>query len=96
MVGAGREGIRWEKVGNEASHGEALIEHNEVHGNGAIESRAGIAARDSQDALIQENFFVAKSDFGTSYPKNSAGAIRASDSGRSDRPNLFNIDTKSF
>jgi Right handed beta helix region len=82
VVDNGREGIRWERVGSEANHGEALIENNEVYGNGRLETRAGISARDAQDALIRQNYFW----------NNSGGAIRASDSGRTDRPNLLNID----
>src|SRR5215208_2917263 len=60
VVNNGREGIRFEKVGDtggasEASAGEALIEYNEVHGNGWESTRAGIGARDSQHALIRNN-----------------------------------------
>jgi hypothetical protein len=82
VVNNGREGIRWERVGSEANHGEAVIQNNEVYGNGSLETRAGIGARDAQDALITQNTFG----------NNSGGAIRASDSGRTDRPNLLNID----
>jgi len=92
VVNAGREGIRWEKVGAESSAGETLIEHNEVHGNGKLETCSGIGARDVQKALIRENVFGAKTIASVAYSKNGWGAIRASDSGRSDRPDLFNVD----
>jgi hypothetical protein len=96
VVNNGREGIRYEKVGDtggasEASAGEALIENNEVHGNGWESTRAGIGARDSQHALIRNNVFGATTIAGVSYGKNVGGAIRASDSGRSDRPDLLDI-----
>ena len=92
VVNAGREGIRWEKVGAESSAGEALIEHYEVHGNGKLETRSGIGARDAQNALIRENVFGAKSDRKCRLLQERWGTIRASDSGRSDRPDLFNFD----
>jgi hypothetical protein len=92
VVNNGREGIRFERVGDEANHGEAWIANNEVHGNGRLENRAGIGARDSQDALITQNTFGPKTINAISYGNNSGGAVRASDSGRTDRPNLLNID----
>jgi hypothetical protein len=92
VVNNGREGIRWERVGSDTGSGEALIERNEVHGNGHLDARYGIGARDAANAVIQNNVFGAKTIAGIAYPKNNLGAIRASDSGRSDRPNLFNID----
>jgi hypothetical protein len=92
VVDNNQEGIRWEKVGDDAAHGEALIEDNEVHGNGRLNNRIGIHARDAQDALIRGNTFGSKTIAGVSYASNSGGAIRASDSGRSDRPDLANIE----
>ena len=92
LVNAGREGIRWEKVGAESSASEALIEHNEVHGKGKLETSSGIGARDAQNALIRESVFGAKTIASVAYSKNAGGVIRASNSGRSDRPDLFNID----
>ena len=41
----GRDGVRWEKVGDEATHGEALVYLNEIHGNGVYERRAGVGVR---------------------------------------------------
>ena len=83
VVNNGRAGIRWEKVGDVADAGEALIENNEVHGNSPDAVRGGISVRDAQNATIQNNQF-----------DNNARdvAIIASDSGRSSRPNLLNID----
>lgn len=84
VVGSGRAGIRWEEV----SLGEALIEGNRVHGNSKNEIRGGISVRDAKDATIRNNTFGA----GLGYPKNGKGiAIRADDSGRSDRPDTKNI-----
>jgi hypothetical protein len=80
-----RAGIRFELVGDVSSAGEALIENNEVHGNSPDESRGGISVRDAQNATIQNNRF--------GDPPNARNvATIASDSGRSDRPNLSNID----
>jgi hypothetical protein len=74
----GKDGIRWEfDEPGVANPGEALIEHNEVHGN----NRTGVQARDAGQALIRDNIFGGN---GT--------AVRASDSGRSDRFNLTDID----
>jgi hypothetical protein len=92
VVDSGRSGIRWENVGG-ATGGEARIEYNEVHGNSYAASRGGISALDAKDALIQNNRFGAVTIADVSYRQNANRiAITASDSGRSDRPNLFNID----
>ena len=90
VVNNGRAGIRWERIGRvrcgtdcDPNSGQAIIENNELHGNGKDTTRGAIDIRDAQDALVQNNYFGA----------NSGGlAIRATDSGRSDRPDLFNID----
>jgi len=83
VVNNGRAGIRFERVGDKSTAGEALIEYNEVYANSLDEKRSGISVRDAQDATIRNNTF-----------DNNARnvAIIASDSGRSSRPNLFNID----
>jgi hypothetical protein len=82
VVDNGRAGIRFENVGG-SNAGEALIENNEVYHNSLDEKRSGISVRDAQNATIQNNQF-----------DNNARdvAIIASDSGRSSRPNLLNID----
>jgi hypothetical protein len=93
IVNNDRAGIRFERVGDVADAGEALIENNEVHGNSLERSRSGIDIRDAQDALVRNNAFGAKSIADVAYLPNASGvAIRATDSGRSDRPDLFNVD----
>jgi hypothetical protein len=93
VVNNGRAGIRWERVGDVADAGEALIENNEVHGNSPDAVRGGISVRDAQNATIQNNRFGAVTIAGVAYPPNSSKvAIIASDSGRADRPDLLNID----
>jgi hypothetical protein len=92
VVNNGRAGIRWEKVGGTAA-GEALIQRNEIHGNSYDARRGGISMRDAENATIQNNKFGAVTIAGVSYPRNADGiAITATDSGRANRPNLFNID----
>ena len=92
VVNNDRAGIRWENVGG-ANAGEALIENNEVHGNSPDERRGGISVRDAENAYITNNRFGDVTIGGVQYPPNArAVAIIASDSGRSDRPNLWNID----
>ena len=92
VVNNGRAGIRWENVGG-TNAGEALIQKNEVHGNSPDEKRGGISVRDAQDAEILNNRFGEVTIGGVRYSPNArAVAIIASDSGRSDRPNLWNID----
>ena len=88
VVDNGRAGIRWERIGDfggasQANSGEAIIENNELYGNGKDATRGAIDIRDAQDALVRNNYF--RSNWG-------GIAIRASDSGRSDRPDLDNID----
>jgi LPXTG-motif cell wall-anchored protein len=93
VVNNGRAGIRFERVGEVADAGEALIENNAVHGNSPDAVRGGISVRDAQNATIQNNRFGAATIAGVAYPPNSGNvAIVASDSGRTDRPDLFNID----
>jgi hypothetical protein len=92
VVNNGRSGIRFEEVGGVFTAGEALIENNEVHDNSLDADRGGISVRDAQDATIQNNRFGAATIGGVAYLPNSRDvAITASDSGRSDRPNLSNI-----
>jgi hypothetical protein len=89
VVNAGRGGIRWEGV----SLGEALIEDNEIHGNSYDASRGGVSIRDAKDTLVTNNTFGPATIAGESYRGNANRvAIIASDSGRSSRPNLSNID----
>ena len=93
IVNNGRAGVRFERVGDVTDAGEALIENNEVHGNSLELSRGAIDIRDAQDALVRNNVFGAKSITDVSYLPNASGvAIRATDSGRADRPDLWNVD----
>jgi hypothetical protein len=93
LVNNGRAGVRFEQVGDVADAGEALIENNEVHGNSKDALRGGVAIHDAQDALVQNNVFGAATIADVGYLPNSEGvAIRATDSGRSDRPDLWNVD----
>jgi hypothetical protein len=93
VVNNGRAGIRFERVGDVADAGEALIENNEVHQNSLELSRGGIDIRDAQDALVRNNVFGATTIDEVAYLPNASGvAIRATDSGRSDRPDLWNVD----
>jgi hypothetical protein len=92
VVNSGRAGIRWENVGGTAA-GEALIQRNEIHGNSYDAKRGGISMRDAENATIQNNHFGAVTIAGVSYPRNADEvAIMATDSGKANRPNLFNID----
>src|SRR5215203_5464397 len=57
VVNNGRAGIRFERVGDKSTAGEALIEYNEVYANSLDEKRSGISVRDAQDATIRNNTF---------------------------------------
>jgi Right handed beta helix region len=93
VVDNGRAGIRYENVGDVADAGEALIENNDVHGNSFGEVRGGVSIHDAQNALVRGNVFGATTIAGVAYPPDAGGvAIRATDSGRSDRPDLWNAD----
>jgi hypothetical protein len=93
VVDNGRAGIRFERVGEVADAGEALIENNEVHGNSTDAVRGGVSIHDAQNALVRNNVFGAATIADVVYLPNSEGvAIRATDSGRLDRPDLFNVD----
>jgi len=89
VVNSGRAGIRYEN-----SSSEALFENNEIHGNGKTEWRGGIDIRDSQDAWVgPNNNFGRATVAGVDYPPNGNRiGVRATDSGRSDRVNLSNVD----
>jgi hypothetical protein len=93
IVNNGRAGIRFEQVGDVADAGEALIENNEVHGNSTGAVRGGVSLHDAQNALVRNNVFGATIIADVTYLPNTEGvAIRATDSGRSDRPDLSNVD----
>jgi hypothetical protein len=93
VVNNGRAGIRFERVGDVADAGEALLENNEVRGNSAGAVHGGVSIHDAQNALVRNNVFGATTIADVAYLPNSEGvAIRATDSGRSDRPDLWNVD----
>jgi hypothetical protein len=89
VVNSGRAGIRYENSPN-----EALFENNEIHGNGKTERRGGIDIRDSQNAWVGpgNNFGPATIAVVTYLANGNRIGVRATDSGRSDRVNLSNVD----
>jgi len=88
VVNNDRAGIRYENSPN-----QAVFYNNEVHGNGSSANRGGIDIRDSQNATVRSNVFGPATIAGVSYPGNAERiGIRATDSGRSDRVNLENVD----
>ena len=93
VVNNGRAGIRFENVGDVVDAGEALIQKNEVHGNSVVAVRGCVSIHDAQNAEVRNNVFGATTFTDVGYLPNSEGvAIRATDSGRSDRPDLWNVD----
>jgi len=71
----------------------ALIENSYILGN----DDAGIIARDAQNVNIRNNVFGGVTLAGKTYPHNKPTkinglAVTASDSGRSDRTDLWNVD----
>ncbi len=88
VVNSNRAGIRYENSPN-----QALFANNELHGNGKTERRGGIDIRDSQNATVINNNLGPATIAEVSYPANGDRiGIRATDSGRSDRVNLSNVD----
>jgi hypothetical protein len=86
VVNNGRAGIRYENSTN-----AALIEYNEVHGNSYAAKRGGVSVHDAQDAQVRNNVFGPATIANVSYRANAVAAVRATDSGKSNRPNLSNI-----
>jgi hypothetical protein len=85
VMNNGRAGIRYERVGMESSHGEAMIYDNTVRGNGTQELRGGVDIRDASDAEVFRNVFG----------ENGGNlGVRTTDSGRSSRPDLKNITVR--
>lgn len=91
VVDNGRDGVRYEKVDDRPNSGEALIENNEIHGNGTTEQRAGVGIRDASNVTVRGNDFGKKTIAGVTYGKNFL-AVRVSGSHREDRPDLFNVN----
>lgn len=100
IVNNGRWGVRYEyspilKSGEHASHTTALVENNEIHGNG-YKRRSGFGGasqHDAQNATFRNNVFGPKTIAGVSYRANAGRlAIRFSDSGHRSRTDLWNGD----
>jgi hypothetical protein len=90
IVDNARAGIRYEN-----SPTEAVLEDNEIHGNGTAEKRGGIDIRDSQNALVRANAFGPATIGGVSYGANGDRiGVRTTDSGRTDRVDLSNVDVE--
>jgi hypothetical protein len=98
VINNARAGIRYEN-----SPSTAWFEKNEVHANGSKATRGGIDIRDSQNATVKSNVFgratfrfisqETNNPVTVTYPPNNdLIGIRATDSGRSDRVNLSNVD----
>jgi len=98
LVNNGRAGVRFEETADsgqdsQPNAGEALIENNEVHGNGTNSVRGGVSVHDAQHPLVRNNRFGAVTLAGVSYPSNvSSIAVRVTDSGRSDRPDTADVN----
>jgi len=99
LVNNGRWGVRYEyspivSSGVHSSQPTALIESNEIHGNGFKGSAYGGASMwDSQNATFRNNFFGPKTIAGVSYAaNNSRRAILFGDSGKASRTDLWNGD----
>jgi hypothetical protein len=100
VVNNGRWGVRMEfaprvKSGVHASQPTALVENNEIHGNGYEGPFGGVSMWDAQNTTFRNNVFGPKSIAGLSYRANNNatyGAILFRDSGRADRTDLWNGD----
>lgn len=69
----------------------ALVEHNAVHGNGALDNRHGISMHDAQNGTFRNNRFGAATIAGVSYQRNHGAAIGFTwEHKRSDRTDLWN------
>jgi hypothetical protein len=87
LVDNARAGVRYEH-----SATSALIENNEIHGNSYAANRGGVSIRDAQNATIRNNVFGPATIAGVNYRANDVAAIRATDSGRTDRRNLRKVE----
>jgi hypothetical protein len=101
LVNNGRWGARYENspkglaTGVHRTQPTALIEDNEVHGNGYAggSTLGGVSMYDAQNTTFRNNFFGAKTINGVSYRVNiNRRAIVFVDSGRATRTDLWNGD----
>lgn len=101
IVNNGRWGVRYEyspivQSGVHKSNPTALIEDNEIHGNGYGPGEygyGGASQHDAQNGTFRNNSFGAKTIAGVSYRANAyKRAIFFWDSGKSSRTDLWNGD----
>jgi len=100
LVNNGRWGVRYEfspivASGARDPTSTALIERNEIHGNGYKEgaSFGGASMWDAQNATFRGNVFGPKTIAGVAYRANAGRVgILFNDSGRADRTDLWNGD----
>jgi hypothetical protein len=102
IVNNGRWGVRYEyspivASGVRSSAPTALIEDNEIHGNGygTNSGYGGASMHDAQNATFRNNSFGAKTIAGVSYRANAnKRAIFFWDSGKSSRTDLWNGEAR--
>ena len=98
LVKNGRWGMHYEHSpvvsdGVHRSQPTALIEDNQIHGNGYQDSGGGASMSDAQNATFRNNSFGPKTIAGVSYRMNfNKLAIRFRDSGKATRTDLWNGD----
>jgi hypothetical protein len=101
VVNNTRAGIRYENSppglapGVHRSQPTALIENNEVYGNSLTAPKAPrpISVANSQNAVVRANVFGEATVDGVQYPHNGDNvAVRAADTGRDSRTDLWNVD----
>lgn len=101
IVNNGRWGVRYEyspivASGVYKSNPTALVEDNEIHGNGYAPSEygfGGASQHDAQNGIFRNNSFGAKTIAGVGYRANAKKrAIFFWDSGKSSRTDLWNGD----
>ncbi len=98
LVNNGRWGVHYEHSakgldpGVHQSQPTALIEYNEIHGNGYQGRYGGANMFDAQNGVIRNNVFGAKTIAGVSYRANNKRAILFGDSGKASRTDLWNGD----
>ncbi len=97
VVNSGRWGLRFEYSPRDAAEGEHLsspsfmAENNRLAGNGS----GGASHRDAQNGTWRNNVFGRQIIGGNSYAGNNGGlALVISDSGRSDRTDLWNAEAR--
>ncbi len=95
LVNNGRWGVHYEYSpivanGVHRNSPSALIERNEIHGNGRKGNYGGASMYDAQNAIFRNNSFGRREIAGVTYPANNRRAILFYDTGR--RTDLWNGD----